>query len=484
MVEVIKSDKQLTDKEAALKDVRGSYDETYGFFDEDVQYIFKSERGLNAEGVKQISRMKNEPAWMTEARLQAYKHFVQRPMPTWGDPDMLGEIDFDNIYYYVRATDKSGRDWDEVPEDIKRTFDRLGIPEAEQKYLQGVSAQYDSESVYHNIRKDLEEKGVIFLDMDSALREYPDLVKEYFGTVIPHNDNKFAALNTAVWSGGSFIYVPPGIEVTMPLQAYFRINTQNMGQFERTLIIVDEGAYVHYVEGCTAPTYSSDSLHSAVVEIIVKPGGRCRYTTIQNWSNNVYNLVTKRAVAYENATMEWVDGNLGSKLTMKYPAVILAGEGAHGEVLSIAFAGKGQHQDAGAKITHLAPNTTSQIISKSISKDGGRSSYRGLLKIAEGADSVRSNVVCDALLLDDRSRSDTYPYIEVEAKNVKMGHEASVSKIGEDQLFYLMSRGLSEDEANAMIVNGFIEPLVKELPMEYALELNRLIQIQLEGSIG
>jgi Fe-S cluster assembly protein SufB len=325
---------------------------------------------------------------------------------------------------------------------------------------------------------------VIFLDMDSALREYPDLVKEYFGTVIPHNDNKFAALNTAVWSGGSFIYVPPGIEVTMPLQAYFRINTQNMGQFERTLIIVDEGAYVHYVEGCTAPTYSSDSLHSAVVEIIVKPGGRCRYTTIQNWSNNVYNLVTKRAVAYENATMEWVDGNLGSKLTMKYPAVILAGEGAHGEVLSIAFAGKGQHQDAGAKITHLAPNTTSQIISKSISKDGGRSSYRGLLKIAEGADNVRSNVVCDALLLDDRSRSDTYPYIEVEAKNVKMGHEASVSKIGEDQLFYLMSRGLSEDEANAMIVNGFIEPLVKELPMEYALELNRLIQIQLEGSIG
>jgi len=403
-------------------------------------------------------------------------------MPMWGG-DLSG-INFDDIYYYVRATDKVGQSWEEVPGEIKRTFDRLGIPEAEQKYLQGVSAQYDSESVYHNIRKDLTAKGVIFLDMDSGLREHPDLVKEYFGTVIPLADNKFAALNTAVWSGGSFIYVPKGVHVEMPLQAYFRINTQNMGQFERTLIIVDEGAYVHYVEGCTAPTYSSNSLHSAVVEIIVKDGGRCRYTTIQNWSNNVYNLVTKRAMAYKNATMEWVDGNLGSKLTMKYPAVILAGEGAHGEVLSIAFAGKGQHQDAGAKITHLAPNTTSQIISKSISKGGGRASYRGLLKIMDGADNVRSNVVCDALLLDDLSRSDTYPTIEVNAKRVTMGHEASVSKVGEDQLFYLMSRGMSEDEANAMVVNGFIEPLVKELPMEYALELNRLIQIQLEGSIG
>ena len=384
----------------------------------------------------------------------------------------------------MRASERPGRSWDEVPEDIKRTFDRLGIPEAEQKFLQGVTAQYESEVVYHSIRKDLEQKGVIFMDTDSALREHEDLFREYFGTVVPPADNKFAALNSAVWSGGSFIYVPKGVRVEMPLQAYFRINTQNMGQFERTLIIVDEGAYVHYVEGCTAPTYSEDSLHSAVVEIIVKEGGRCRYTTIQNWSNNVYNLVTKRAVAEKNATMEWVDGNLGSKLTMKYPAVILKGEGAHGEVLSIAFAGRGQHQDAGAKITHLAPRTTSQIISKSISKDGGRASYRGLLKVVEGADDVKSNVVCDALLLDDRSRSDTYPTIEIDAKRVTMGHEASVSRVGEDQLFYAMSRGLSEDEANAMIVNGFIEPLVKELPMEYALELNRLIQIQLEGSIG
>ncbi|MBC7870160.1 MAG: Fe-S cluster assembly protein SufB [Chitinophagaceae bacterium] len=482
MVDFVESDKQLTEQESALTDVRGSYDETYGFHDDDVKYSFKSEKGLNAEMVRQISRMKNEPEWMTEMRLKAYEIFLTKPTPDWGG-DLSG-IDYDDIYYYVRATDNTERDWDEVPSEIKDTFDKLGIPEAEQKYLQGVSAQYDSESVYHNLRDDLAKKGVIFLDMDSALREYPEIVRQHFGTVIPSSDNKFAALNTAVWSGGSFIYVPPGVHIEMPLQAYFRINTQNMGQFERTLIIVDEGAYVHYVEGCTAPTYSSNSLHSAVVEIIVNEGGRCRYTTIQNWSNNVYNLVTKRAIANKNATMEWVDGNLGSKLTMKYPAVILAGEGAHGEVLSIAFAGHGQHQDAGAKITHLAPNTTSRIISKSISRDGGRASYRGLLKIVEGADNVKSNVVCDALLLDDRSRSDTYPSIEVDAKNVTMGHEASVSKIGEDQLFYLMSRGMSEDEANAMVVNGFIEPLVKELPMEYAMELNRLIQIQLEGSIG
>ncbi|MCS6834747.1 MAG: Fe-S cluster assembly protein SufB [Anaerolineae bacterium] len=466
----------------ALKDVRASYEEVYGFHDDDVQYSFKSRKGLDEEIVRQISAMKGEPQWMTDLRVQAYHIFLQKPTPKWGG--YLDDIDYDDIYYYVRATDKTERDWDEVPAEIKETFDRLGIPEAEQKYLHGVSAQYDSESVYHNIRADLEAKGVIFLDMDSGLREHPDLVRQYFGTVIPASDNKFAALNTAVWSGGSFIYVPKGVHVEMPLQAYFRINTQNMGQFERTLIIVDEGAYVHYVEGCTAPIYSSDSLHSAVVEIIVKAGGRCRYTTIQNWSNNVYNLVTKRAVAYRNATMEWVDGNLGSRLTMKYPAVILMEEGAHGEVLSIAFAGRGQHQDAGAKITHLAPRTTSQIISKSISKDGGRASYRGLLKIAEGAEGCKSNVVCDALLLDDQSRSDTYPTIEIDAQRVEMGHEASVSKIGEDQLFYLMSRGLSEDEANALIVNGFLEPLVKELPMEYALELNRLIQIQLEGSIG
>lgn len=482
MVEYVPSEKQLTDQELALKTVGSSYEEAYGFHDDNVEYSFKSQKGLNADIVRQISQMKGEPEWMTEIRLQAYQIFLSKPTPQWGGH--LNDIDYDDIYYYVRATDKTEDDWNEVPKEIKDTFDRLGIPEAEQKYLHGVTAQYDSESVYHNIRQDLEEKGVIFLDMDNALRQYPDLVRRYFGTVIPSNDNKFAALNTAVWSGGSFIYVPPGVHVEMPLQAYFRINTQNMGQFERTLIVVDEGAYVHYVEGCTAPIYSSDSLHSAVVEIIVKDGGRCRYTTIQNWSNNVYNLVTKRAVAYKNATMEWVDGNLGSRLTMKYPAVILAGEGAHGEVLSIAFAGKGQHQDAGAKITHLAPNTTSQIISKSISKDGGRASYRGLLKIAEEAVNSRSNVVCDALLLDEGSRSDTYPTIEVEAKKVTMGHEASVSKIGEDQLFYLMSRGLNEDEANALIVNGFLEPLVKELPMEYALELNRLIQIQLEGSIG
>ncbi len=483
MVEnLVSSNKELSQDEEALRDVRGSYDEAYGFHDSEDYYAFKSQKGLTAEIVRQISEMKNEPEWMTNFRLEAYEIFKNKPMPQWGAD--LNNIDFDDIYYFVRASDRQQQSWDDVPEDIKNTFDRLGIPEAEQKFLSGVGAQYESEVVYHNIRKDLEEKGVIFLDMDSGLREHPELVREYFGTLIPSSDNKFAALNSAVWSGGSFIYVPPGVHVEMPLQAYFRINTQNMGQFERTLIIVDEGAYVHYVEGCTAPTYTTDSLHSAVVEIIVKRGGRCRYTTIQNWSNNVYNLVTKRAIAYENATMEWVDGNLGSRITMKYPAVILAGEGAHGEVLSIAFAGKGQHQDAGGKITHLAPNTSSQIISKSISKDGGRSSYRGLLKIVEGADNVKSNVVCDALLLDDKSRSDTYPYIETDAKNVTMGHEASVSKVGEDQLFYLMSRGLSEDEANAMVVNGFIEPLVKELPMEYALELNRLIQIQLEGSIG
>lgn len=841
MTDYVPSEKRLTEDEAALRDLRSSYDEVYGFYDDDVQYTFKSQKGLNEAIVRQISQMKHEPAWMTDIRVQAYHIFKSKPTPQWGGN--LNEIDYDDIYYYARATDKTLRNWEEVPPEIKDTFDKLGIPEAEQKYLQGVTAQYDSESVYHNIRKDLEQRGVIFLDMDSGLREHPELVREYFGRVIPSNDNKFAALNTAVWSGGSFIYVPKGVHVEMPLQAYFRINTQNMGQFERTLIIVDEGAYVHYIEGClpagelvskgdrwvniesvapgdtmmdsdgnqaivksvrvrpfkgdmltirplssanafqvtpehpvmvvkrndvaykrkarnhwkievdtekllsaqpqfvpageleagdflifpiskltrenpgytptimrllgyylaegsafihkqlkqpvvsftfgeterdlidevktliqdftgkdameikqssrhgievrvysrelldlcvehcgkgaatkqlsktvmelppelqahlletyfkgdgsvytrrkslmiraatvsqqlawqlqellarqghyatinirkggkdkilgreitrrdqyilyysldkqqseickgngyffvpikeisrtpyegpvfnfeltttpnayvtrgfavhncTAPTYSSNSLHSAVVEIIVKERGRCRYTTIQNWSNNVYNLVTKRAIAYRNAAMEWVDSNIGSKLTMKYPAVILAEEGAHGEVLSIAFAGHGQHQDAGAKITHLAPNTTSQIISKSISKDGGRASYRGLLKIAPEAHHSRSNVVCDALLLDDESRSDTYPTIEVEAQQVTMGHEASVSKIGEDQLFYLMSRGISEDEANAMIVNGFLEPLVKELPMEYALELNRLIQIQLEGTIG
>jgi len=651
----VQSDKQLTEHEAALRDLNESYTQKYGFHEKE-NYAFKSQKGLNADIVRTISEMKNEPGWMTDFRLKAYEEFVRRPMPQWGGGGLLDTIDFDDIYYFVRAMDEQGRSWEEIPEEIKR-FDRLGIPEAEQKFLQGVTAQYESEVVYHSIRKDLEEKGVYFTDMDSGLREYSEIVRQHFGSIIPYTDNKFAALNSAVWSGGSFVYVPKGVHIEMPLQAYFRINTQNMGQFERTLIIVEEGAYVHYVEGCTAPTYSSNSLHSAVVEILVKEGGRCRYTTIQNWSPNVFNLVTKRAVAQKRATMEWVDANLGclaegstvttpegikaiealevgdqvlsydetncalvfrtvlakkfsgnqsvhtvsvgerklnvtanhpfytrvyeiaglsdyrlgyvradriveavvprlesvsvelpasfnrsnavgqsnvmadmetvilndvlevvnvdvseptaqtvptwdievegtgnfvsqgfivhnSKLTMKYPAVILEGEGAHGEVLSIAFAGAGQHQDAGAKITHLAPNTTSQILSKSISKDGGRASYRGLLKIVEGADNVKSNVVCDALLLDDGSRSDTYPTIEVDAQNVTMGHEASVSRVGEDQLFYAMSRGMTEDEANAMIVNGFIEPLVKELPMEYALEMNRLIQIQLEGSIG
>jgi Fe-S cluster assembly protein SufB len=414
--------------------------------------------------------------------LKAYKHFLERPMPTWG-ADLSG-IDFENIYYYIKPSERQGDTWEDIPPYIKDTFNKLGIPDAEQKFLSGVAAQYESEVVYHKTREELERQGVLFLSMDDGLAQFPEIVKEHFGKIIPYNDNKFAALNTAVWSGGSFIYVPPGVQVEMPLQAYFRINAKNMGQFERTLIVVDEGAYVHYVEGCTAPVYSSDSLHSAVVEIVVKKNGRCRYTTIQNWSNNVYNLVTKRAMAYANATMEWVDGNLGSKVTMKYPSVYLMEPGAHGEVLSIAFAGPGQHQDAGGKVVHVAPNTTSRIISKSISKGGGRASYRGLLKVHKNAAGSRSNVVCDALLLDDASRSDTYPYIEIDESDVTIGHEASVSKIGEEQLFYLMSRGLNEEMASTMIVNGFIEPLVKELPMEYAVEMNRLIQLQMEGSIG
>jgi Fe-S cluster assembly protein SufB len=455
----------------------------YGFSDPE-RFSFKSKRGLSREVVEQISAYKNEPDWMLQFRLRALEIFERKPLPNWPSAD-LSEIDFDNIFYYLRPTDNSAeKNWDDVPPYIKDTFDKLGIPEAERKFLAGVSAQYESEVVYHSIRADLEKQGVIFLDMDSGLREYPDLVKEYFGTVIPAADNKFSALNSAVWSGGSFIYVPKDAHVEMPLQAYFRINAENMGQFERTLIIVDEGAYVHYVEGCTAPIYSSDSLHSAVVEIIVKPGARCRYTTIQNWSNNVYNLVTKRAVAYENATMEWVDGNLGSKLTMKYPAIWLLGEGAHGEVLSIAFAGDGQHQDAGGKAVHVAPNTTSVITSKSISKNGGRAGYRGLLEVAKGATGAKSKVVCDALILDEDSRSDTYPYIKIDEDEVDIGHEATVSKIGEEQLFYLMSRGLTEAEASAMIVSGFVEPITKELPLEYAVEMNRLIQLQMEGSVG
>lgn len=457
-------------------------DYKYGFSQPE-NYIFKAKKGLNEEIVRQISAMKGEPAWMLEMRLRAYKHFVQRPMPNWGSPKMH-EVNFNDIYYYIKPAEHQSRSWDDVPEDIKNTFDRLGIPEAEQKFLAGVGAQYESEVIYHNIKKDLEDKGVLFLDTDNALKEHEDIFKEYFGTIIPPEDNKFAALNTAVWSGGSFIYVPKGVHIDLPLQAYFRINAQNMGQFERTLIIVDEGAYVHYVEGCTAPVYSSDSLHSAVVEIIVKKNARCRYSTIQNWSSDVYNLVTKRAVAYENATMEWIDGNLGSKLTMKYPSVWLMEPGAHGEVLSIAFAGKDQHQDTGGKIVHAAPHTSSVITSKSISKGGGRSSYRGLLKVAKGAHHSKSNVVCDALILDEESASDTYPYIEIEEDNVSIGHEASVTKVSEEQLFYLMSRGISESQAAGMIVSGFIEPIVKELPMEYALEMNRLIEMEMEGSVG
>ena len=445
------------------------------------QGVFKARKGIDAEIVAQISKMKEEPEWMLEFRLRSLDIFHSKPMPKWGGSI---DIDFQDIYYYLKPTEGQGKTWDDVPDEIKETFDRLGIPQAEKEFLSGVKAQFESEVIYGSLEEDLAKKGVIFLDTDSAVREHPDLLREYFGKIIPPDDNKFAALNSAVWSGGSFIYIPPGVSIEFPLQAYFRINAQNMGQFERTLIIVDEGASVHYVEGCTAPTYSTESLHSAVVEVVVKKGGRCRYTTIQNWANNIYNLVTKRAMAYKNATMEWVDGNLGSQLTMKYPSVYMMEEGARGEILSIAFSGKGQHQDAGAKLVHAAPKTTGQIISKSISKDGGRSSYRGLVKVEKGATKTKCNVVCDALILDDKSRSDTYPYIEVAEEDTSIGHEASVSRIGAEQLFYLRSRGFTEAEANTMIVNGFIEPLVKELPMEYAVEMNKLIQLQMEGSVG
>jgi Fe-S cluster assembly protein SufB len=470
-----------TDLTSAPDDL-GIGDYQYGFHDPTDKYVFRGRKGLDRDVVTQISAMKQEPDWMREYRLEALDIFESRPMPNWGGD--LSELDFQDIYYYVKASDRQEKSWEDVPDDIRKTYDRLGIPEAEKKYLAGVKAQYESEVVYGSLQEDLAKKGVVFTDTDSAVRDYPELVREYFGTVIPSSDNKFAALNSAVWSGGSFIYVPKGVHIEFPLQAYFRINSENMGQFERTLIIVDEGASVHYVEGCTAPTYSSESLHSAVVEIIVKRNARCRYTTIQNWSSNVYNLVTKRAMAYGNSLMEWVDGNLGSKLTMKYPAIYLMEPGARGETLSIAFAGHGQHQDAGAKMVHCAPNTSSRIVSKSISKGGGRSSYRGLVKVQNGAPNCKSNVVCDALILDPLSRSDTYPYIEVDEENVAVEHEASVSKIAEEQLLYLMSRGLSEPEASAMIVTGFIEPLVKELPMEYAVEMNRLIELQMEGSVG
>jgi Fe-S cluster assembly protein SufB len=461
--------------------LQGMGDYRYGFSDPET-FVFKSRRGLNQEVVEEISAMKGEPQWMLEFRLKALEHYMQRPMPNWGAD--LSSLDLDNIFYYVKPTEGEGRSWDDVPDNIKETFERLGIPEAEQKFLAGVGAQYESEMVYHSIQEHLEKQGVIFMSIEDGLRKHPDLFREYFGTVIPIEDNKFAALNSAVWSGGSFVYVPKGVKVDLPLQAYFRLNVANIGQFERTLIIADEDSQVHYVEGCTAPQYTTDSFHSGVIEILVKKNARVRYTTIQNWSTNVYNLVTQRAIVNEGGTMEWVDANLGSKVTMKYPSCYLVGPYARGEILSMAFAGPGQHQDAGGKVVHFAPHTSSKITSKSISKGGGRASYRGLLKVHKGANDVKSNVVCDALLLDPKSRSDTYPYIEIDEEDVTIGHEASVSKVGEEQLFYLMSRGLTEEEATTMIVSGFIEPLVKELPMEYAVEMNRLIQLQMEGSIG
>jgi Fe-S cluster assembly protein SufB len=461
--------------------IQGIGDYKYGFKDPEV-HVFKSKKGLDEGIVRQISQMKEEPEWMLKFRLKALEHFQARPVPTWG-PD-LSTLDLDDIYYYVKPIEEEGKTWDDIPESIKDTFERLGIPEAEQKFLAGVGAQYESEMIYHSIHEQLAEQGVIFKSIENGLKEHPELFKEYFGKIIPFTDNKYAALNSAVWSGGSFVYIPPGLKVDLPLQAYFRLNVSNIGQFERTIIIADEGSQVHYVEGCTAPQYTTDSFHSGVIEIMVKKDARVRYTTIQNWSNNVYNLVTQRAKVEENGTMEWVDANLGSKVTMKYPSCMLMGKGAHGEILSIAFSGKGQQHDTGGKVIHLAPDTTSKIISKSISKDGGRASYRGLLRVNKGSTNVKSNVVCDALLLDDHSRSDTYPYIEVDEQDVNIGHEASVSKVEDEQLFYLMSRGLSEEQATSMVVSGFIEPLVKELPMEYAIEMNRLIQLQMEGSIG
>jgi Fe-S cluster assembly protein SufB len=452
-----------------------------GFHYPDIS-VFKTRKGLSEEVVNAISEHKGEPDWMRQFRLRAYRAFLKKPMPSWGAD--LSTLDFDAMYYYAKPVSEQKRSWEEVPANIRETFDRLGIPEVEAKFLSGVGAQYDSEVVYHNLRESLTRQGVIFCDPETAVREHPDLVRQYFGTIVPPLDNKFAALNSAVWSGGSFVYVPPGVKVDIPLQAYFRINLQNFGQFERTLIIADEGSFVHYVEGCTAPVYTTDSLHSAVVEIIAKKGARVRYSTIQNWSGDVYNLVTKRSVAYEGATVEWVDGNLGSKRTMKYPSVYLMGEGAHGEVLSIAFAGRGQQQDTGGKIIHAASNTSSVITSKSISKDGGVATYRGLLKVQAGLRNVRSRVVCDALILDERSASNTFPYMEIDADDVSVEHEARVSRISEDQLFYLKSRGMNEQEASAMIVNGFLEPLVKQLPMEYAVEMNRLIELQMEGTVG
>jgi Fe-S cluster assembly protein SufB len=453
----------------------------YGFKDVE-NYKFKSKQGLDEETVREISQHKNEPEWMLKERLKAFKHSQSRPWPTWGG-DLSG-LNFDDIYFYIKPSDGVGRTWDEVPDTIKNTFERLGIPDQERRILAGVGAQYESEVVYHSLKEEWEKQGVIFKSMDDGLRDHEDIVREYFGKVVPYRDNLFAAVNTAVWSGGSFVYIPKGVKLDMPLQAYFRINAESMGQFERTMIIVEEGAQVQYIEGCTAPTYARDSFHSGVIEIIVKDGARCRYTTIQNWSHNVYNLVTQRSLVGRDGTMEWVDGNLGSKLTMKYPSCYLNGEGARGEILSIAYAGNGQHQDAGGKVIHNAPHTSSRIVSKSISKGTGRSSYRGLLQVNPGAHHVRSNVECDALLLDEQARTDTYPYIEIQDDHAQIGHEATVSKIGDEQLFYLMSRGLSEDEAATMVVRGFIEPIAKELPLEYAVELNRLIELEMEGSVG
>jgi Fe-S cluster assembly protein SufB len=458
-------------------------DYRHGFHDTE-NYVFKSDKGLTREIVERISRMKDEPAWMLEFRLKAYDLFLSKPMPTWGDTKRLSEIDFSDIHYFVKSTDQTERSWDDVPEDIKRTFDRLGIPEAERKFLSGVSAQYESEVVYHSTSKALDAQGVLFCDMDTAVKKYPEIVRKYFATVIPPGDNKFSALNSAVWSGGSFIYVPPGVEVAMPLQAYFRINAENMGQFERTLIIADKGAKVHYIEGCTAPKFSTSSLHSAVVELIADEGASIRYTTIQNWYRNIFNLVTKRAIAYKDATVEWVDGNIGSRLTMKYPSIYLMGEGARGEILSMAFAGEGQHQDAGAKVIHAAPRTTSVVTNKSVSAHGGKTTYRGLVEVHPGAVGAKTRVRCDALIMDEESSSDTKPTMKIHEQRSTVEHEASVSKIGEEQLFYAMSRGLSEADATAMIVNGFFDFFVKELPMEYAVELNRLVKMEMEGAVG
>ncbi|MDE1811933.1 MAG: Fe-S cluster assembly protein SufB [Thaumarchaeota archaeon] len=454
----------------------------YDFKDSTEMYVYTSKKGLSKEVVEEISRMKGEPQWMLDFRLRSYEIFMKKPMPNWGGS--LSQIDFNNIYYYAKASEKTEKDWDNVPAEVKATFDKLGIPEAEKKFLAGVGAQYESEVVYHSLREDLAKQGVLFLDTDTALNEHPEIFKKYFGKVIPPEDNKFAALNSAVWSGGSFIYVPKNVKVDLPLQAYFRINKENIGQFERTLIIADEGAEVHYIEGCTAPVYSSESLHSAVVELIAMKGAKLRYTTIQNWSNDVYNLVTKRAYAYEGARVEWIDGNIGSKLTMKYPGIYLMGPRAHGETLSIAFAGKNQHQDTGAKMVHLAPHTTSRTTSKSVSKNDGRTTYRGLLHVAKGATDVKASVRCDALLLDDISKTDTYPYMEINQEDATVTHEATVGKIGDEQIFYLMTRGFTEEEALTLIVNGFIEPFTKELPMEYAVELNRLIKMEMDGSVG